>query len=59
MSGTEWVMAIDNGAGARCERCEATFHIELPCPVPVWVAAMRAFVKLHSRCAEKPKQVRA
>ena len=45
-----WVVAIDHGQGARCERCGKEIRLKLPMPVAVWCAAMKEFVKLHKYC---------
>jgi hypothetical protein len=50
----DWVVVRDSGATALCERCGCLFSIKLPCILTVWCAAMKEFVKVHSKCT-KPR----
>jgi hypothetical protein len=49
----DWVVVGDGDCPGLCLRCGKKLHLPLPQPLTVWVAAARAFVKIHSRCVEK------
>ena len=44
------VVMQNNGRTALCLRCERSFTMSLPCPLSIWVAAMKEFCKLHAKC---------
>ncbi len=51
----EWVVCHDGTKGDKayafeCLRCGAIQKMAVPIIVPCWVAAGKAFEKLHSRC---------
>ena len=39
-----------NGEIGYCERCGDGLRLNMPQPIPIFVAASQAFVKMHSRC---------
>ncbi len=49
---------LTDGGGWRCERCGDAYRMPLPVPVPVYVAACRAFARLHARCPVIKVEVR-
>ena len=59
---SDWIVTKQEPAVAvvaqsiECRRCGARDAMELPASITVWVAAARAFEKLHRRCKPKPDQ---
>lgn len=50
---TPWVvMGGSEGEIGHCTRCGDGLSINLPQPIPIVVAASRAFVKIHARCRD-------
>ena len=37
-----------------CKRCDGSLQMNLPQPLYLVVAAMKAFAKMHGKCAPKP-----
>ena len=52
----DWIVAKQGDLSFECRRCGARDAVELPASVTVWVAAARAFEKLHRSCKPKPDQ---
>lgn len=51
MAKAEWVVAGGApGEVAYCERCGQGLTLNMPQPIPIFVAASNAFVKMHSKC---------
>lgn len=47
----DWVIAGGApGEVAYCERCGQGLTLNMPQPIPIFIAASDAFVKMHSRC---------
>jgi hypothetical protein len=45
-----WIVVGDGEAPGECLRCGAVLGISLPMPMEMWVAAAKAFVKIHAKC---------
>jgi hypothetical protein len=53
MSRTPWVVTdFEKGNTGECQRCGEVLRINLPQPTEVWLAAVKAFCKLHEKCEE-------
>jgi hypothetical protein len=53
MSKADWVVAGGAaGESEHCQRCGGSLTIKMPLRIEVWLAAMKAFVKVHSDCRE-------
>lgn len=48
----DWIVVRKQGRQGKCLRCKETVTLKLPVRVEIWCAAMRAFCKIHKRCAE-------
>jgi len=46
----EWILLADNGRKFKCERCGASYEMNLPAPLDVYIAACNAFLRSHKRC---------
>lgn len=57
MTRAPWVVTREMGR-CLCTRCGEEYTIALPCRISVFAAAARAFVKEHSGCVERAKEVR-
>jgi hypothetical protein len=53
--GTLWVVFDSSIGKAVCRRCKQQLEMELPQPLSVFVAATKAFCKLHKNCEETAK----
>ena len=53
MDGADWIVILQEGLTFECRRCGARDAMELPASIPVWVAAARAFAKIHRRCSPR------
>lgn len=51
----DWVVTCSHGSGAECLRCHGTVTLPLPMALSVWLAAVKAFLKLHRGCKEQEK----
>lgn len=51
---------IINNGKFLCLRCKGSYEQALPCEVSIWLAAAKAFIKLHSGCNdnEQPSNLR-
>lgn len=45
-----WIVAGKGDRPGKCLTCGAVLHLQLPQPIPIFVAAANAFVKIHLRC---------
>lgn len=57
----EWIIAHSSSKGPdayalECLRCGYKQRFACPIPVEIWVAAAKAFLKMHKGCEEKKKQ---
>ena len=50
MAGADWIVVRQEGLTFECKRCGARDALQLPASIPVWLAAARAFEKVHRRC---------
>lgn len=51
----DWVVFVfgENEYPIQCYRCGGKLHLPLPQPVAVFVAAAKAFARLHKDCPPK------
>ncbi len=49
-----WIIAGEGDRPGRCLRCGAELNLVLPQPIEIFVAAAKAFVKIHLKCKEIP-----
>jgi hypothetical protein len=55
MKQTPWIVTTFEGDEvARCQRCGHTLRLTLPMNLTVFTAALKAFVRVHSTCRERP-----
>ncbi len=54
MSRVSWTFFDSARGDIFCERCGGRSAVPMPAPIPVFVAATKAFNKLHRNC--KPKE---
>jgi hypothetical protein len=52
MRGTPWVVFDGKIGMGVCQRCGEKLNLPLPQPVCVFVAATKAFCKMHKNCRE-------
>lgn len=55
---TEWIVAHDGSKGAdaymlECLRCGRKQRFVVPIAVDIWIAASKAFQKMHGHCKEE------
>lgn len=53
---TDWIVTRQEDLSFECRRCGARDALQLPASIAVWVAAARAFEKLHRACKPKADQ---
>lgn len=52
----DWIVVRQGDLAGECLRCGDKLNLPLPMLVDVWVAAAKAFCKLHMNCKEKPEE---
>ena len=45
-----WIVAGEGDRPGKCLTCGAMLNLVLPQPIEIFLAATRAFVKVHLRC---------
>ena len=56
MKSTPWIVTdFENGKTGKCLRCGEVLLVGLPIGIEVWLAAVKAFCKAHSKCTEGQK----
>ena len=56
---TPWIVTHDGSGGddayaAACKRCGAVQRFAMPMALPVYIAAAKAFLKMHRNCKPRP-----
>jgi hypothetical protein len=55
-SKTDHIVVHERGLRLECLNCGDTYRGTLPCSVDVWLAAAKAFGKVHARCQPRVEQ---
>lgn len=48
----DWIRAEDGFKAFRCDRCGDRYATGLPCPLPMMLAMMKSYEKMHKDCKE-------
>ena len=46
----DWIVIGGQYDHATCTRCGEKLLLDLPCVIHLWVAAGKAFIRIHKRC---------